>query len=158
MKVNEAANGIEGVQSPVAKFLSDAIVREILARTGAADGDIIFFGADSKKVVCDAMGALRLKVGRSGPAGEQLEAAVGHRLPDVRRRWRRRSGCHAPPVHRAERPEPGAAESQPGRRYANAYDMVINGYEVGGGSVRIHNSEMQATVFDILGLPRPSSA
>lgn len=64
MKVNEAANGIEGVQSPVAKFLTDEIVREILARTGAADGDILFFGADSKKVVCDAMGALRLKVGR----------------------------------------------------------------------------------------------
>jgi aspartyl-tRNA synthetase len=64
MKVNDAGSGLEGVQSPVAKFLSDAIVREILARTGAMDGDIIFFGADSKKVVCDAMGALRLKVGR----------------------------------------------------------------------------------------------
>ena len=64
MKVNAAAQGLEGVQSPVAKFLSDAIVRELLSRTGAQDGDLLFFGADKAKVVCDAMGALRLKLGR----------------------------------------------------------------------------------------------
>ena len=97
MKVNDAASGLEGVQSPVAKFLSDAIVREILARTGAMDGDIIFFGADSKKVVCDAMGALRLKVGRDLGLVENVWKPLWVIDFPMFEGWRRRSGGHAPP-------------------------------------------------------------
>ena len=153
IKVNEAANGIEGVQSPVAKFLSDAIVREILTRTGAADGDIIFFGADSKKVVCDAMGALRLKVGRDLGLLENVWKPLW--VIDFPMFEEDGEGGLAAMHHPFTAPSglsPEQLKANPVGAYANAYDMVLNGYEVGGGSVRIHNSEMQATVFDILGI------
>ncbi|QYH29968.1 aspartate--tRNA ligase [Aeromonas salmonicida subsp. masoucida] len=153
MKVNEAANGIEGVQSPVAKFLSDEIVREILARTGAADGDIIFFGADSKKVVADAIGALRLKVGRDLGLMENSWKPLW--VIDFPMFEEDSEGGLAAMHHPFTAPSnlgPSELKANPLSAYANAYDMVINGYEVGGGSVRIHNSEMQATVFDILGI------
>ena len=153
MKVNEAANGIEGVQSPVAKFLTDEIVREILARTGAADGDILFFGADSKKVVCDAMGALRLKVGRDLGLVENVWKPLW--VIDFPMFEEDGEGGLAAMHHPFTAPSnlgPSELKANPLGAYANAYDMVINGYEVGGGSVRIHNSEMQSTVFDILGI------
>ena len=153
MKVNEAANGLEGVQSPVAKFLSDAIVREILARTGAMDGDIIFFGADTKKVVCDAMGALRLKVGRDLGLVENVWKPLW--VIDFPMFEEDGEGGLAAMHHPFTAPSnlgPAELKANPVGAYANAYDMVINGYEVGGGSVRIHNSEMQSTVFDILGI------
>jgi len=153
MKVNEAANGLEGVQSPVAKFLSDEIVREILARTGAADGDILFFGADSKKVVCDAMGALRLKVGRDLGLVENVWKPLW--VIDFPMFEEDGEGGLAAMHHPFTAPSnlgPAELKANPLSAYANAYDMVINGYEVGGGSVRIHNSEMQSTVFDILGI------
>jgi aspartyl-tRNA synthetase len=153
MKVNEAANGIEGVQSPVAKFLSDAIVREILARTGAADGDIIFFGADSKKVVCDAMGALRLKVGRDlGLLENSWKPLWVIDFPMFEEDGEGGLAAMHHPFTAPSGLSPEQLKANPVGAYANAYDMVINGYEVGGGSVRIHNSEMQATVFDILGI------
>ncbi|HHO0788562.1 TPA: amino acid--tRNA ligase-related protein, partial [Aeromonas hydrophila] len=137
----------------VAKFLSDAIVREILARTGAADGDIIFFGADSKKVVCDAMGALRLKVGRDLGLLENVWKPLW--VIDFPMFEEDGEGGLAAMHHPFTAPSglsPEQLKANPVGAYANAYDMVINGYEVGGGSVRIHNSEMQATVFDILGI------
>ncbi|MGL5776371.1 MAG: aspartate--tRNA ligase, partial [Aeromonas veronii] len=153
MKVNEATNGIEGVQSPVAKFLSDAIVREILARTGAADGDIIFFGADSKKVVCDAMGALRLKVGRDlGLLENSWKPLWVIDFPMFEEDGEGGLAAMHHPFTAPSGLSPEQLKANPVGAYANAYDMVINGYEVGGGSVRIHNSEMQATVFDILGI------
>lgn len=153
MKVNDAGSGLEGVQSPVAKFLSDAIVREILARTGAMDGDIIFFGADSKKVVCDAMGALRLKVGRDLGLVENVWKPLW--VIDFPMFEEDGEGGLAAMHHPFTAPSnlgPAELKANPVGAYANAYDMVINGYEVGGGSVRIHNSEMQSTVFDILGI------
>lgn len=153
MKVNDAAKGIDGVQSPVAKFLNDAIVREILARTGAADGDILFFGADKAKVVCDAMGALRLKVGRD------LNLVVAGWKPlwviDFPMFEENGEGGLTAMHHPFTAPKEMTAEeleADPCAAYANAYDMVINGYEVGGGSVRIHRSNMQQTVFRILGI------
>lgn len=153
MKVNEAANGIEGVQSPVAKFLSDAIVREILTRTGAADGDIIFFGADSKKVVCDAMGALRLKVGRDlGLLENSWKPLWVIDFPMFEEDGEGGLAAMHHPFTAPSNMSPAELKANPVGAYANAYDMVINGYEVGGGSVRIHNSEMQSTVFDILGI------
>ncbi|MFB1116236.1 aspartate--tRNA ligase [Dickeya dadantii] len=154
IKVNEKANGLDGIQSPVAKFLNDGILAALLARTAAEDGDILFFGADSAKVVTDALGALRLKLGRDlkitnenswqplwvidfpmfEEDGEGGLAAMHH------------------PFTAPRDMSPTELEANPTAAIANAYDMVLNGYEVGGGSVRIHRGEMQQTVFRILGI------
>ncbi|MBP8173490.1 MAG: aspartate--tRNA ligase [Aeromonadaceae bacterium] len=153
MKVNEAAKGLEGVQSPVAKFLNDEIVREILARTAAADGDILFFGADKAKVVCDAMGALRLKVGRDLALVEACWKPLW--VIDFPMFEENSEGGLTAMHHPFTAPKELTAaelEQAPCSAYANAYDMVINGYEVGGGSVRIHRGEMQQAVFRILGI------
>ena len=153
MKVNEAAKGIEGVQSPVAKFLNDGIVRELLSRSAAADGDLIFFGADKAKVVCDAMGALRLKVGRDLNLVQACWKPLW--VIDFPMFEEDGDGGLAAMHHPFTAPKQMSAaelEQDPCAAYANAYDMVINGYEVGGGSVRIHRGEMQQTVFRILGI------
>ncbi|WP_316673093.1 aspartate--tRNA ligase [uncultured Tolumonas sp.] len=153
MKVNQAANGLEGVQSPVAKFLNDEIVREILRRTGAQDGDIIFFGADSKKVVCDAIGALRLKLSRDLDLVENCWKPLW--VVDFPMFEEDGEGGVTAMHHPFTAPKdftPEQLEADPLAAYANAYDMVINGYEVGGGSVRIHRSEMQQTVFRAIGI------
>jgi len=153
MKVNQAANGLEGVQSPVAKFLNDEIVREILSRTGAQDGDIIFFGADSKKVVCDAIGALRLKLGRDLGLVENCWKPLW--VVDFPMFEEDGEGGVTAMHHPFTAPKdftPAQLAADPLAAYANAYDMVINGYEVGGGSVRIHRGEMQQTVFRAIGI------
>ncbi|MEI9598152.1 aspartate--tRNA ligase [Moellerella wisconsensis] len=154
MKINQRAEGLEGVQSPIAKFLNAQVVEQLLARTDAQDGDIILFGAGAKNVVTDAMGALRLKVGRD------LE------LTDLKS-WRplwvvdfpmfedNGDGGLTAMHHPFTSPldfTPQQLEEDPEAAVANAYDMVINGYEVGGGSVRIHRNEMQQSVFRILGI------
>ncbi|GAA4496240.1 aspartate--tRNA ligase [Pseudaeromonas paramecii] len=153
MKVNEVAKGAEGVQSPVAKFLSEEIITEILSRTGAADGDILFFGADKAKVVADAMGALRLKVARDLELVEQCWKPLW--VIDFPMFEEDSEGGLAAMHHPFTAPSNLSAEqlkADPLAAYANAYDMVINGYEVGGGSVRIHQGPMQQAVFTILGI------
>ncbi|MCQ1056502.1 aspartate--tRNA ligase [Photobacterium sp. DNB23_23_1] len=154
MKVNDRAAGLEGVQSPVAKFLNEDVVNAILDRTEAETGDIILFGADSKRVVTEAMGALRLKL------GEDLE------LTD-KSAWKPLWVIDFPMfeeddegnLHAMHHPftsplgvSPEELAANPAAANSNAYDMVINGYEVGGGSVRIHNADMQSAVFSILGI------
>ncbi|MCT6517300.1 MULTISPECIES: aspartate--tRNA ligase [Enterobacterales] len=155
MKVNESAKGIEGVQSPIAKFLTNDVVNSILETTGATDGDLIFFGAGRKGTISDAMGALRLKVGRDleltdlnawkplwvidFPMFEEDEETGGL------------SAMHHPFTSPKDL-SPAELTAHPVGAVANAYDMVINGYEVGGGSVRIHRNEMQQAVFSILGI------
>ncbi|MBK0094816.1 aspartate--tRNA ligase [Erwinia sp. S63] len=154
MKINERAKGFEGVQSPVAKFLTPEIVEAILNRTTAQDGDLIFFGADRAKIVTDALGALRLKVGRDLKiTDENMWAPLW--VVDFPMFEADEEGGLAAMHHPFTSPKELTAEQlavDPTQAVANAYDMVINGYEVGGGSVRIHNGNMQQTVFSILGI------
>ncbi|MBV6415810.1 MAG: Aspartate--tRNA(Asp/Asn) ligase [Steroidobacteraceae bacterium] len=154
VKVNERAKGREGLQSPIIKFLSDAAVAGILERTGAVDGDLVFFGADSAKVVGDALGALRLKLG----ADLELVAHAWRPLwvvdfpmfewDEEAKRW---MAMHHPFTSPANL-DPDSLRSAPGDALAKAYDMVLNGSEIGGGSVRIHSQALQSTVFDLLGI------
>ncbi|KGA65579.1 aspartate--tRNA ligase [Yersinia pseudotuberculosis] len=154
LKVNDRAAGLEGVQSPIAKFLSAEVLDAILVATQAESGDILFFGADSYKIVTDAMGALRLKVGRD------LELTrLGTWAPlwvvDFPMFEDDSEGGLTAMHHPFTAPKdmsPEQLAAAPTTAIANAYDMVINGYEVGGGSVRIHRTEMQQTVFGILGI------
>jgi aspartyl-tRNA synthetase len=154
VKVNDAATGRAGLQSPILKFLSDAAVAGILERTGATSGDLIFFGADRAKVVSDSMGALRLKVG----ADLGLVASAWRPLwvvdfPMFERdeqagRW---AAMHHPFTSPANE-DPAALVADPGAAIAKAYDCVLNGSEIGGGSVRIYREELQSTVFGLLGI------
>ncbi|EKN3722667.1 TPA: aspartate--tRNA ligase [Yersinia enterocolitica] len=154
LKVNDRAAGVEGVQSPIAKFLSADVLEAILARTQAESGDILFFGADSFKVVTDAMGALRLKVGRD-LALTKLDSWAPLWVVDFPMFEDDSEGGLSAMHHPFTAPKdmsPEQLAAAPTTAIANAYDMVINGYEVGGGSVRIHRTEMQQQVFGILGI------
>ena len=154
VKVNERAKGRDGLQSPILKFLSDAAVSGILERTQAADGDLIFFGADSAKVVSDALGALRLKVGQDlklvSPGWRPLWV-VDFPMFEWDADSRRWMAMHHPFTSPANL-DYAALAASPGEAIAKAYDMVLNGSEIGGGSVRIHMQELQSTVFDLLGI------
>ncbi|WP_272572281.1 aspartate--tRNA ligase [Providencia sp. PROV258] len=154
MKVNERAKGLEGIQSPVAKFLSEEVINQLLERTGAADGDIILFGAGAKNIVTDSMGALRLKVGRDFEI-TNLNSWQPLWVIDFPMFEEDGEGGLTAMHHPFTSPKdftPEDLANKPEEAVANAYDMVINGYEVGGGSVRIHRNEMQQTVFSILGI------
>ncbi|VUT16594.1 Aspartate--tRNA ligase [Klebsiella huaxiensis] len=154
IKVTERAKGMEGINSPVAKFLTADIVEAILERTGAQDGDMIFFGADNKKVVADALGALRLKLGKDLNLTDEAKWAPLWVIDFPMFEDDGEGGLTAMHHPFTSPKDMSAAElkAAPEDAVANAYDMVINGYEVGGGSVRIHSGEMQQTVFGILGI------
>jgi aspartyl-tRNA synthetase len=154
VKVNNAAKGREGLQSPILKFLSDAAVAGLMQRTGAQTGDLMFFGADKARVVNDALGALRIKVGQDLGMVESgwrplwvMDFPMFEWDPDGKR-W---AAMHHPFTAPAS-DDPGALQANPGGALARAYDMVLNGSEIGGGSVRIHRAEMQSTVFELLGI------
>lgn len=154
MKVNDRAAGMEGIQSPVAKFLSEDVINGILERTQAESGDIILFGADKANIVAEALGALRLKLGKDlGLTKEGSWAPLW--VVDFPMFEEDDEGNLHAMHHPFTSPLGLTAEelkANPAPAISNAYDMVLNGYEVGGGSVRIHNAEMQAAVFDILGI------
>ncbi len=154
MKVNDRAAGVEGIQSPVAKFLSEDVINGILDRTQAESGDIILFGADKANIVAEALGALRLKLGKDlGLTKEGAWAPLW--VVDFPMFEEDDEGNLHAMHHPFTSPLGVTAEelkANPAVANSNAYDMVLNGYEVGGGSVRIHNAEMQAAVFDILGI------
>jgi aspartyl-tRNA synthetase len=154
IKVNERAKGRDGLQSPIVKFLSDAAVNGILERTGAADNDLIFFGADSAKVVSDALGALRLKLGQDlkllTPGWRPLWV-VDFPMFEWDADEKRWVAMHHP-FTSPKSDDAAALRAAPGEALARAYDMVLNGSEIGGGSVRIHRQEMQSTVFELLGI------
>ncbi|CAJ5285915.1 aspartyl-tRNA synthetase [Burkholderia pseudomallei] len=157
IKVNERAKGRDGLQSPIVKNLHDASIAAILERTGAQDGDIIFFAADRAKVVNDSLGALRLKIGHSefGKANGLVEAGwkplwvVDFPMFEYDDEEARYVAAHHPfTSSKDEHLE--YLETDPGRCLAKAYDMVLNGWEIGGGSVRIHREEVQSKVFRAL--------
>jgi aspartyl-tRNA synthetase len=155
IKVNDANSPTEqGLQSPIVKFLPPAVLREIVARTGAGNGDLIFFCADREKVVNDSLGALRSRVGH-----DRGLAQTGWRplwvvdfpmfeYSDESRSWAARHHPFTAPKDGHEE----LFESDPGRAIAKAYDVVLNGWELGGGSVRIHRQEVQAKVFRALNI------
>jgi aspartyl-tRNA synthetase len=154
IKVNERVRGREGLQSPIIKFLSDAALNGILERTAAGDNDLIFFGADKGKVVSDALGALRLKV-----AQDLKLVAEGWRplwvVDFPMFEWDPQAKRWAAVHHPFTAPlsdDPAALTASPGTAVAKAYDIVLNGTEIGGGSLRIYREEMQSAVFALLGI------
>jgi aspartyl-tRNA synthetase len=154
VKVNDVTAGREGLQSPILKFLSDAAIDGIIERTGAGTGDLIFFGADRAAVVNDSLGALRLKVGTDlgllEPGWRPLwvvDFPMFEHDPEAGRWVAMHHPFTSPAIDDA-----AALKADPGRAIARAYDMVLNGSEIGGGSVRIHSREMQSTVFELLGI------
>ncbi len=153
IKVNDPA-AENGLQSPILKFLDGAVVREILARSGAVAGDLLFFGADNARVVNEAMGALRLRLGTDrGLVGEgwRLLWVVDFPLLEYDEAHGRFQAMHHP--FTAPKPEDTAyLASDPGRARARAYDIVLNGTEVGGGSIRIHEQGLQEQLFGVLGI------
>jgi len=161
IKVNDVSKGREGLQSPIVKNLHDQAIADILARTGAQDGDLLFFGADKAKVVNDAIGALRLKVGHS-EFGKKAGLFEDRWAPlwvvdfpmfehdEDENRW---NAVH----HPFTAPKDGHEDymdSDPGKCIAKAYDMVLNGWELGGGSIRIHRAEVQSKVFSALNISK----
>ncbi len=152
IKVNELEKGAEGLQSPIVKFLGEDVAMNIMQRLGAQNGDIVFFGADKEKVVNEALGALRIKVGHDMNLLQSewaplwvvdfpmFEEVDGGKL----------TALHHPFTAPSCAPE--ELKANPTECLSRAYDMVLNGTELGGGSVRIHDQEMQRTVFEVLGI------
>jgi len=154
IKVNDAAKGRDGLQSPILKFLPDAAIAGILERTGAESGDLIFFGADTAKVVNDALGALRLKLGHDlGLVSSEWKPlwVIDFPMFEYDAEARRWVALH----HPFTAPKLGDADTvdlDPANALSRAYDMVLNGSEIGGGSIRIHREDVQQKVFTILGI------
>jgi aspartyl-tRNA synthetase len=157
IKVNEKAKGRDGLQSPIVKNIHDAALAQILERTGAQDGDLIFFGADKAKIVNDAIGALRVKIGHSefGKKNGLFEDVWKplwvidfpmFEFDEENQRW---SATHHPFTSPKDGHE-DLMETDPGKCLAKAYDMVLNGWELGGGSIRIHRADVQSKVFRAL--------
>jgi aspartyl-tRNA synthetase len=152
IKVNALEEGVDGLQSPIIKFLGDEATLAIMERTDAKNGDIVFFGADKSSVVSEALGALRCKV------GEDLNLYTCEWAPlwvvDFPMFETTDSGALTPLHHPFTAPSCSVDElvANPAEALSRAYDMVLNGVELGGGSIRIHDQEMQAVVFDVLGI------
>ena len=155
IKVNDASKpNEEGLQSPIVKFLSQDVLRTILERTGAQTGDLVFFGADREKVVNDALGALRAKIGHDRGIAEGGWKPLWvvdfpmFEYDDESKTWAAKHHPFTSPKDGHE----ALMASDPGRALAKAYDVVMNGWEIGGGSVRIHRPEVQQKVFEALGI------
>jgi len=158
IKVNDRDAGIEGLQSPILKFLPDDVVESILQRTGAQSGDIVFFGADKAKIVNESIGALRDKIGKDQ---ELLEGdwkpvwVVDFPMFDWDEKSSRWNAIHHP--FTAPSCDAEELKANTGKALSRAYDLVLNGTEVGGGSIRIHKTDMQQVVFDLLGMDADES-
>jgi aspartyl-tRNA synthetase len=154
IKVNDITTGREGLQSPIVKFLPDDVIATMLQRTGAQNGDLIFFGADKAKVVNEAMGALRVKLGHDRGLVEHGWRPVWvvdfpmFEWDGKENRWMALHHPFTAPLVS----DPEEVATDPGNCISRAYDMVLNGTELGGGSIRIHRPEMQQAVFKLLGI------
>ena len=154
IKINALEKGLEGMQSPILKFLSDTVVKAILERTDARDGDLIFFGADKARIVNEALGALRAKVGHDRGLSELAWKPLWvvdfpmFERDEEENRWK---ALHHPFTSPADGHE-DLLETNPEKALSKAYDMVLNGSEIGGGSVRIHRQEVQSKVFRALNI------
>jgi aspartyl-tRNA synthetase len=152
IKVNAREKGREGLQSPILKFLPDAAIEGILERIGAEDGDLVFFGADKARIVNDALGALRVKLGQDrGMVADGWRPLWVVQFPmfewdEQERRWVSLHHPFTAPLT----DDPAVLAAEPAHTLSRAYDMVLNGSEIGGGSIRIHRPEMQSTVFRLL--------
>ncbi len=153
IKVNNLSAGIEGLQSPILKFLPEDVINKIIQRVGAVDNDIIFFGADNYKIASESMAALRVKL------GEDLKLSEGGWRPvwvvDFPMFEVTDNGSWQPLHHPFTAPkeqDPEKLKANPGNTLSRAYDMVLNGFEIGGGSMRIHNHELQLAAFEILNI------
>ncbi len=154
IKCNDVSQGRDGLQSPILKFLPDEAIATILERTGAQSGDLVFFGADKARVVNESLGALRIKVGQDRgmvEPGWRFLWVVDFPMFEYDPREQRWNALHHPFTAPAT-DDPAALEADPGGTLSRAYDMVLNGTELGGGSVRIHSTEMQQRVFKLLGI------
>ncbi len=152
IKVNELAQGLEGLQSPILKYMPDEIVLELMARLDAADGDIIFFGADKTTIVNESLGALRVRLGADqGLVADRWEPLWVVDFPMFEDDGK---GGLTPLHHPFTAPSCSveALKANPATALSRAYDMVLNGTELGGGSIRIHQQDMQSTVFELLGI------
>jgi len=158
IKVNELAKGAEGLQSPIVKFFPAEVLAAMMERVGAADGDLVFFGADSATVVEAALGALRVKVGEDlgmVEAGWRPLWVVDFPMFEHDAREDRWQALHHPftaPAAESLEAWQAQLDEDPGKVLSRAYDMVLNGTEVGGGSIRIHSSEMQGKALEVLGI------
>ena len=152
IKVQDPSQGREGMQSPILKFLPDETIAGMTERLGLEAGDIVFFGADKATVVNDALGALRVKIGhdRDLVEGEWKPLWVVD-FPMFEWDDKRWNALHHP-FTAPKSDDPADLKANPGEALSKAYDLVLNGTELGGGSVRIHNAEMQASVFELLGI------
>lgn len=152
IKVNDLSSGVEGLQSPILKFMPDEVVIQMMDRLGAADGDIIFFGADRARIVNEALGALRIKVAED--LGQVAEGWAPLWVVDFPMFEEDGSGNLTPLHHPFTAPSCSvdALEANPEEALSRAYDMVLNGCELGGGSIRIHKRDMQEAVFRILNI------
>ena len=154
IKVNEVAKGRDGLQSPILKFLPDATVDGLIKRLALADGDLVFFGADKARIVNDALGALRVQLGHDQglvEAGWRPVWIVDFPMFDWDPADKRWNALHHP-FTAPTFDDPIDLEAAPGNALSRAYDMVLNGNEIGGGSIRIHREDMQAAAFRILGI------
>jgi len=152
MKVNDIDAGLEGLQSPILKFLNEEAVKALLERVNAKSGDIIFFGSDTYNVVTEALGALRLKLGEDlGLVSDEWKPLWVVDFPMFEEVDGHLHAIHHP-FTAPSNMTPAELEANPVGALSDAYDMVLNGCELGGGSVRIYDQEMQATVFRILGI------
>ncbi|MBU1690622.1 MAG: aspartate--tRNA ligase [Gammaproteobacteria bacterium] len=154
IKVNDVAKGREGLQSPIVKNLSDVALKAVIERTGATDGDLVFFGADTAKVVNEALGALRAKIGHERGFAEGAWKplwVVDFPMFERDEEGNRWQALHHPFTAPADGHEE-LLSSDPGKALSKAYDFVLNGWELGGGSIRIHRQEIQSKVFQALNI------
>jgi aspartyl-tRNA synthetase len=154
IKVNDLAQGMNGLQSPILKFLPEPIVQQILAAVDASSGDMVFFGADKAKVVNEALGALRQKLAQDRKLIENTWQPIwivewpSFDYDPKTQQWTPLHHPFTAPIN----PDPAQLKANPGESLSRAYDLVLNGIELGGGSIRIHDAKMQSTVFELLNI------